>query len=304
MTWLAWRQFRAQAAVAVIATVAATIVLVVTRDHVAHHPGDLSNGYQSLRLLGTGLIGVPAFIGAFWGAPLIARELEAGTHRLVWTQSVTRARWLTAKLGVAGGVAVIGTAVFSAVFTWWSLPLDRLGNRIGTANFGQRGIAPIAYAVFALALGALLGAVTRRTLPAMVGTLAGFFVVRFVFQWVVRPHLLATVVVSRPSWTFGPQPGSSPASGAWVVSSKTVDAAGHTIGNRAIDRALVDVCGLTRDATQGQRIACVKRLGIQDVVEIHPANHFWTLQAAEVAVFVGLALALAAACFWWVRHRA
>ena len=42
----------------------------------------------------------PALIGVFWGAPLVARELEAGTHRLVWTQSVTRTRWLATKLGL------------------------------------------------------------------------------------------------------------------------------------------------------------------------------------------------------------
>ena len=43
---------------------------------------------------------VPAVVGAFWGAPLVARELEAGTHRLAWNQAVTRTRWLTTKLAV------------------------------------------------------------------------------------------------------------------------------------------------------------------------------------------------------------
>ena len=42
---------------------------------------------------------MPALIGAFWGAPLITREFEAGTFRLAWNQSVTRARWLAIKLG-------------------------------------------------------------------------------------------------------------------------------------------------------------------------------------------------------------
>ena len=54
-------------------------------------------------MLGTGLAYVvPAVIGIFWGAPMIAREIEAGTYRLVWTQSITRTRWLVSKLGVAG----------------------------------------------------------------------------------------------------------------------------------------------------------------------------------------------------------
>ena len=44
----------------------------------------------------------PAIIGIFWGAPLIARELEAGTFRLTWNQSITRTRWLTVKLALIG----------------------------------------------------------------------------------------------------------------------------------------------------------------------------------------------------------
>ena len=156
MTWLAWRQARAQALVAVGATAIVAVVLVATRAHIASTPEeDLSTFYSSLQLLGTVLIGVPAAIGAFWGAPLLARELELGTHRLAWTQGVTRGRWLATKLVVLAAATIVVTAAFAALFTWWSLPLDAHGNRIGTANFGQRGIAPIAYALFALALGAL-----------------------------------------------------------------------------------------------------------------------------------------------------
>lgn len=311
MTWLAWRQFRANAALAVVATTAVTVVLVLTRDHVAgvDDPEELSTVYTSLRLLGTALVGWPALVGAFWGAPLLARELESGTHRLAWTQSVTRRRWLATKLTVVGVVAVIVTAVFSLVFTWWSLPFDQFGNRIGTANFGQRGITPVAYALFALVLGTIAGAVLRRTLPAMAATLLGFFVVRFSFQWLVRPHLVTPVVASRPSNEFGIQEVSSAASGAWVLSSETLDAAGHVIHDTAyageFGHEMARVCGITidSDSTQAERIACINDLGLRDVVKIHPADHFWALQAWEAASFLGLAAILAAACFWWIRHR-
>jgi hypothetical protein len=300
MTWLAWRQFRAQAAVAAAVTMAVIAVLLATRGHIARTAGtaDLSTGYQSLRLLGTFLIGVPALIGAFWGAPLLARELETGTHRLAWTQSVTRGRWLAVKLGVVGLVGVLATAAFSLVFTWWSLPFDRLGNRVGTANFGQRGIAPIAYALFALLLGTLLGAVTRRTLPAMAGTLVGFFVARFGVQLLVRPHLMASVTVNRPM-AFGP----SPSAGGWALSSHTVDAAGHRVSGAAVERALVEGCRLTRDSTTADYAACAKRLGLHDLQRIQPGGHFWALQAWEAALFLALAAVLAGLCFWWVRHR-
>jgi hypothetical protein len=310
MTWLAWRQFRVQAALAVASTIAVSVVLLVTRTHVAQlaDSDELSSGYKSLQLLGTALIGVPAFIGAFWGAPLVARELEAGTHRLAWTQSVTRRRWLATKLAIAGAIAVVVTGVFSLIFTWWSLPFDRLGNRIGTANFGQRGIAPIAYALFALILGTLLGTVIRRTLPAMAATLAGFFVVRYTFQLLVRPRVLSPITVTRPTNTFGEQGGSA-ADGAWVLSAKSLDWAGRLVHDEysgEVGRAMAQACGLTMDSdsTQADRIACVNRLGIHDVVTIHPASRFWTLQGWETASFLALAALLAVVCFWWVRHRA
>jgi ABC-type transport system involved in multi-copper enzyme maturation permease subunit len=309
MSWLAWRQFRAQILLATAATTAIVVTLMLTRDRLARVAGteDISTALDSLQLLGTALIGLPAFIGAFWGAPLVARELEAGTHRLVWTQSVTRRRWLASKLAVAALAAVTTAGLFSAIFTWWSVPLDQFGNRIGTANFGQRGVAPLAYALFALALGTLMGAIIRRTLPAMAATLAGFFVVRFTFQWVVRPLLLAPVTASRPSNEFGAQDGASALNG-WVLSSRTVDAAGqavHDVYAGEFGSQMAQVCGITIDSgsTEGERIECINRLGLTDVVRLHPDNHFWGLQVREAIIFTLLALTLAAVTFWWIQRR-
>ncbi|MCA1823506.1 MAG: ABC transporter permease subunit [Mycobacteriales bacterium] len=311
MTWLAWRQFRTQALLAAGATVGALVTLIVTRDQVARvaTTGQVSTSLESLRLLGTALVGVPAFIGAFWGAPMVARELEAGTQRLAWTQSITRRRWLGIKLAVASVVAIAVTIAFSAAFTWWSVPYDQLGNRIGTANFGQRGIVPVAYALFALALGTLLGAITRRTLPAVASTLLGFFVARFAFQALVRPRLMAAVVTSRPSNAFGTQEGSTAASGAWVLSSRTVDAAGravHDVYAGDFGRQMAQSCGITNmrgSSTEQARIACINRLGLHDIVRIHPADQFWGLQIREAAVFTLLAVILAGLAFWWIRRR-
>jgi ABC-type transport system involved in multi-copper enzyme maturation permease subunit len=117
MTWLAWRQARAQALFAIGSVAVVAAVLVATREHIASTPEeDLSTVYSSLQLLGTVLIGVPAAIGAFWGAPLLARELELGTHRLAWTQGVTRGRWLGTKLVVLAAAAIVVTAALARTF--------------------------------------------------------------------------------------------------------------------------------------------------------------------------------------------
>ncbi len=304
MTWLAWRQARAQALVAIVATAVIAAVLVATRRHIAATPeADLSTFYKQLQLLGTVLIGLPAAIGAFWGAPLLARELEMGTHRLAWTQGVTRRRWLGTRLGVLALLAVVVTAVFATLFTWWSLPFDTHSNRIGTANFGQRGVAPVAYALFALALGAFVGTVVRRTLPAMAITAFAFFVVRYGFQLAVRPGLTDTVELSRGLALFSPGAGDPAAAGAWVVSSKTVDGNGRVIPSGSVDRILAEACNLTRTSTEDAFQQCAHRLGLHEVVTAHPATQFWPLQIWESLAFCGLGLVLVAACFWWVRHR-
>ncbi len=305
MTWLAWRQLRASLVVATVATAAVVGVLLATRGHVAAVAGTdrLSTFDDSLRLLGTALVGVPVLVGAFWGAPLVAHELEAGTHRLAWTQSTTRRRWLVTKVAVAAVAAVVLTGLFSLVLTWWSAPFDALGNRIGTADFGQRGIAPVSYALFALVLGTLAGAVLRRTLPAMAATAAGFFVVRFAFQLAVRPHLLSPITRTQPSDVVGQPAGGPAGEGGWVLARTTVDGVGHVIAPDRLDATLAGRCGLTRASTGAEWASCAERLGVHDIVRVHPAGHFWPLQVAESVAFLVLAAVLAVACDWWIHHR-
>ena len=114
---------------------------------------------------------VPALVGTFWGAPLIAREIEAGTLRMAWTQSVSRTRWLAANLGVGALASMAAPGLLSLMVSWWASrvdPLDPFGmNRLQPAMFGARGIAPAGYAVFAFVLGVTAGLLIRNTVAAM-----------------------------------------------------------------------------------------------------------------------------------------
>ena len=192
---------------------------------------------------------LPALIGIFWGAPLIARELDAGTHRLVWNQSVTRTRWLAVKLGLIGLAAVAVVGLGSLAVDWWSDPIDKAAvaahnvSRIEPLLFGARGIAPMGYAAFAFALGVTLGMLLRRTIPAMALTLAIFVGLQVAIAELVRPHLItptrATVEITPSNvdefiFLGGPngplQVGAQAAEkAAWVLSSHTVDASGRAV---------------------------------------------------------------------------
>lgn len=92
--------------------------------------------YWVLYLLGVVIILLaPAVIGLFWGAPLIARELETGTAALAWNQSVTRTRWLAVKLAVGGLAAMAVTEGLSLMQAWWAAPIGRaVGHGGGGSN--------------------------------------------------------------------------------------------------------------------------------------------------------------------------
>ena len=305
MIWLAWRQLRLGIAFAGALAIAVVVVLIATRPEAVQAAGGaIASDVRSLRLLGSVLVAVPTFIGAFWGAPLLAREYEAGTQRLVWTQSITRTRWLATKLAVTGVAAIVVTGLYSFAFTWWSQPLDRFDNRIAPAIFSQRGIAPIAYTLFALALGVLAGAVLRRTLPAMAVTIVGFGVVRVAFQEFVRAHLLPTSTAVVHTDYFSRRDGSAVGARDWILSSQTVNRNGHALTDSRIERIVRDSCHIARSTTPKDLTRCVDGLGIHDLVTVHPASQFWSLQAVEAACFVALAAALAALCLGLLRRRA
>jgi transposase len=130
---------------------------------------------------------LPALIGLFWGAPLITRELEAGTHRLVWNQTITRTRWLAVKLGLTGLATITAAGLGSLAVTWWSSPIDKTATndfpRMGPLLFDARGVVPIGYAAFAFALGVTVGMLVRRTLPAMAITRHPEVVLEATYAW-------------------------------------------------------------------------------------------------------------------------
>jgi len=164
MTWLAWRQSRLQFLIAACALLLLVLAFALTEPGLNHlyaeygaHPAAFlaqvrTGGYPVLSFAGGAVMYLtPLVIGAFWGAPMIARELEAGTHRLTWNQSVTRTRWLLVKIAIGGGAAMLFVGTAGLLLSWWAGPIDRadalpgsgdaLPNRFVPIIFGARDIA-------------------------------------------------------------------------------------------------------------------------------------------------------------------
>jgi hypothetical protein len=255
MIRFAWVQARTQTAVAVAALAAAAILAAITGPRLLHvyttvvatcgsrndcpsvTTAFLSSDRLLQAMLPPVLLVTPALIGAFWGAPLVARELETGTFRLAWTQGVTRQRWLAVKIILIGlaGLAVAG--LLSLILTWWFSPIDRVQlNQLAPAMFGVRGITPIGYTAFAFALGVAAGTVIRRTLPAMAATVIVFAGVRLAFSYWVRDYLITPLRVTAPLvMPVGDGPGPTPGGGVikpgdLVVANTVINGAGQVIG--------------------------------------------------------------------------
>lgn len=338
MIWLAWRQFRFPAATILAAVVVLALLLLAV--------GAPSAGEQAVQLLmadrtrvdvyqfvSIAMLLLPAVIGMFWGAPLVARELEAGTHRLVWNQSVTRTRWLATKVLVIGLSAMVVTAALGLLLSWWTHVIDDAlaagadGNgiagqpRMTPVLFAARGLAPAGYAAFAFALGVLLGTVLRRTVPAMALTAAIFAAVQLTVPAFVRAHLdpvTQTVVVS-PQNLGGflldgpPEAGGvvkevrveSVQPGAWMIANDTVDAHGDSIGDYPSWLATCVKPDPEKMAPLGDP-ACFQRFadaGYRQRIVFQPASRYWTFQVVETVGFVVLAGALVGLTFFWVRRR-
>jgi hypothetical protein len=179
----------------------------------------------------------------FWGAPLIAHELETGTFRLAWTQSVSRLRWLLVKLGLVGLASMVAAGLLSLMVTWWSSPIDMVNqNRFSPSSFALHGFVPAGYAIFAFALAATVGLLVRRTLPAMAITLAGFIGARLAVTYWIRPHYMSPVTTDLPlspstaGFDFSGPVGGGAVSinaqaphlpNAWVTGVSIVDKAGQ-----------------------------------------------------------------------------
>jgi len=342
MIWLTWRQFRIQL-LAVYALVGAVCVwLALTGPALAHLAARNKDVYDLLSstdlLLFNGGIAVlavaPAVIGIFWGAPLVARELESGTYRLAWNQSVTRWRWLAAKLGFSVLATAVAVGILTTTVTWWAQPLDgiqgsqrgSLASRMTPISFAMRGVVPVSYAVFAVLLGTLVGLVVRRSVPAMALTLAIYVLVQVAVPWWVRPHLIppttTTVFLSEDTLDGIASTGSGPfkitARGAdprdWVLTNQTVDAEGHPaalpswFGDCLPPPPSDPGSGATTQVHQapGTLDACLSRLsdeGYRQRLVYQSHRHFWRLQWAETGLYLAASGVLAGLSFWWVRRR-
>jgi hypothetical protein len=326
MAWVTWRQHQLTMAgvVALMGAAAAYLLITGLQMHAAYtavtgcRPAgsvicqqaadSFLNTYAPSEGWVLGVMQViPALVGAFAGAPLLARELETGTYRYAWTQGFGRARWTVAKLVLLAVAVTLAAGAFSALVSWYIQPIFGAGDNNGPLYptlFDLLGVALAAWTLTAFAIGVLAGFLIRRVIPAMFATLAAWVGLAFLTGLFLRPNYEAPVVTGNPA---------IPAH-AWVISEgwfqggkpASLDMLNSTLARvdvRAVTPELFQP-GPATPANLGDPVLYLIRHGYSQLTTYQPAGRFWAFQLIEGGWLLGLSVLLIGTAVWLVRRRA
>ena len=324
MAWVIWRQHRiALSGLAVfLGAVAVYVWIVGLQLHHAHSAAttcnlnspacaDLMNHFNTMNGVlqhGYTLQIVPALIGAFIGAPVLARELETGTFRYAWTQGFQRWRWALAKLLALAVLVTAAAGALSVLISWYYQPYLAAGNQtlelselspFGAFVFDLRGVAFAAWTLAAFGIGCLAGMLIRRVVPAMVATLAAYTGLALLAGNLLRQHYLSPLLTSNLN-----VPGS-----AWIMSQRWTKAGNFAFGGRPPEALLGQLCpapaiGPSGKPSPATLTGCLAQHGYTQWTSYQPASRFWTFQSIEGGWLLALSVLLIALTVWLVRQRA
>lgn len=324
MIWVSWRQQRTETLIvaAIIALLAVLLVPTGIEMANAYHRDGLSSctggpntsdgcgaaiqaftsRFDAIAGLTAWFTLIPGLIGVLLAAAFVV-ELENGTYRLAWTQSITRGRWIATKLAAAIVAALVAALVSTLLITWWRAPRVHLQGRMETSVFDFEGTVAAGYVLLALGLALAIGAVWRRTVPALIIAFVGYIAARiFVDTWLRQRYQAALTATWREAVVGGGghrRIGAPPEglNHAWVISEYPSDKFGHRIA------VLPGRC-VQLGTTHADAIKCLAHQGaVYSHAVYQPAGRFWLFQGIETTGFAGTAIILIAFSAWWTHHR-
>ena len=268
------------------------------------------SGMNGFLANGSILQAVPVLVGAFAGAPILARELETGTFRYAWTLPVVRWRWTLAKLVPLAVAAAAAAGALSLLLSWYYQPYFAAGNQALGLNdtgpfypgpFDLRGVGFAAWTLAAFAIGALAGMLIRRVVPAIVATLAAYAALALAAGAFLREHYLPPLLTTNVNL-----PGS-----AWIISQWWTRDGRFAFGGFPPTSLLERLCppAAVGPAVQGGQpkvlalAQCLSRHGYTQWTSYQPASRFWPFQWIEGGWLLALSVLLIAVTVWLVRRR-
>jgi hypothetical protein len=309
MTWVSWRLQRTETliAVGILALLAALLIPTGIQMANAYHQdglaacvsinpskpvlcgnelGDFQQRFQSLTTLANWFTLIPGLIGVLLAAPFIF-DLENGTYRLAWTQSITRGRWLLGKLGLPVAAAAVAAGALILLFTWWRAPNVHINGRLDTGNYDTTGTVVIGYTLFALALALALGAIWRRAAASLTVAFVGYFALRIFVDYWLRDQLVAPL---KATYKGAQEP-------SFLYNAHVLSMDGNVNGHQFSTASGGGFLGGHAQAAAPDISHAIFHVVYQ------PESHFWPLQLTETGLFVGLAAVLILFAAWWTKKR-
>jgi hypothetical protein len=297
MIWVTWRQHRSQAVACLILLFALAVFAVavgawmrsafaseglpacLARSGGAGCPAVVASFVSrfshssAATVISLPLIAIPGLLGIVTGAPLLGRELEQGTWRLAWTQTVPRTRWLAVKLGLVTGALVAFGAAVTALMTWYRAPLDQVTSRVQPDLVNAEGLTFTASLLCAFGLAVLAGLLLRNVIAAMVAAYIAWEVpATVVLLMTAGPLRLPPAATMRVPCRDG-------CPGATLSSVPPVT--GHL----------------------GDYVLSITRGGGGLVVRYLPASRFWTMQLIQGGLLLAVAAAALGTAIWLLHKR-
>jgi hypothetical protein len=327
MAWVSWRHHRIALGGAAVFLGALAVWLWIAGLQLHHayaaaaacHPSssnacqNLIGTFQSTNVILKGgfvLQPVPALIGAFVGAPMLAREIETGTFRYAWTQGFGGRRWTLAKLALVGVAVTAIAGAFSVLVSWYYQPYLTTGNGtvfsspspLSPGLFDLRSVAFAAWTLAAFAIGALAGILTRRVVPAIVAALTAYTGLALLAGNVLRQHYLTPLVAI----------GSNLPGSVWITSEWWTKGGKFAFGGRPPVDLLQQLCpasfvagpggGIGIKGGAGAPTTCLAQHGYTQWSDYQPASHFWPFQWIESGWLLALSVLLIAVTVWLIRR--
>jgi energy-converting hydrogenase Eha subunit C len=295
ITWLVVHQHRRLLTVtAALLTVAAVVTagLRIAYGTSSYDDGGLftrfayQGGLSALAdFLANGALLLPLLVAAVVAGPVIGRELESGTYKLAWSQSLPPVRWFTAKIAVPAAAVAVTTVGLTVLFRilWGPVTWDYRLSWYERQVFLASGPTLLAYGLLAVAVGALAGLLVRRTLVAMsvAGLATGTVMVVMAALW---GRLWPSVTVERQNTDPGGRYD------AFVLDRGLLTSTGERLPESLCFEPGYEACLARHDVT-----------GV--LQEHHPFSHLWPLQLVETGIVLALAAAAVYAALRIFRRR-
>jgi hypothetical protein len=296
LAWVTLRQRRGAAVGPAAALKCQQLAQAFSRDYWGGGAGSViqSGGAQTVSSL---LFAVPVLLGAFVGAPLLARELENGTFRFAWTQGAGRTRWTVSTLVLPAAALTAATGAFTALFYWYFRPFlaDGQVSEMLPLAFALLGVAFAAWTLLAFAVASFTGTVLRRTLPAMAITLVVYIALAIATATVIRQHYATPATVQ--GWNGN-------AGAGWVIGSWVKAPNGQVLSQGDLNTLSQHLPASVQNSPSPDAFTTwLTQHGYTMWQSVQPDSRFWQFQLTEGGWLLAVSAVLIAGTVWLVRRR-